>query len=73
MKLTDLINESAGDTETIRRLILSGKVRIPLDPETEMPMPSYPEGWKEFFEGAKDYGVDLDAVDWDYIHGEFYV
>lgn len=71
MKLVDIV-ESAGDTEAIKRLILSGAVRIPLDPETEMPAPSYPEAWKEFFEGEHDYGVNLDEVDWDLIHGEFY-
>jgi hypothetical protein len=73
MKLADLLNEGAGDTETIRRLIMSGQIRIPVDPESGMPTPSYPDAWKDFFEGEKDYGVNLDGVDWESIHGEFYV
>jgi hypothetical protein len=73
MRLDDILIEGAGDTKTIVRLITSGKVQIPRDPETQMPTLGTPEAWKDFFEGEHDYGVDLDGVDWDYIHGEFYV
>lgn len=73
MRLNEILNESENDTDVIRRLIQSGRVRIPLDSETDMPVPSYPEAWKDFFEGEKDYGANLDAVDWEPIHREFYV
>ena len=73
MKLSDILVEGLGDTETIRRLITSGQIRIPSNPETGMPTPSSPEAWKEFFEGEHEQGVDFGAVDWDAIHEEFYV
>lgn len=73
MKLSDILVESADDTDTIFRLITNGTVDIPRDPETGMPSLSTPMDWKDFFEGENDYGVDLNAVDWGLVHRDFYV
>lgn len=74
MKISDLFESNiSDDTQAIMRLITNGMVKIPLDPETQMPQPSHPTAWKEFFEGERDYGVNLNAVDWGLIHRDFYV
>ena len=74
MKIADILFEAreSTDTDIIVRLISTGVVKIPLNPETQMPVPSHPAAWKDFFEGEDDYGVNLDAVDWGRIHRDFY-